>query len=482
MDRICSHTWHKVLCALWAGVFFPHLLLSQLLLDGEDRLRPAFHEGRRAALRALLPEGSAALIFSQPAHRVTSNVYDPYRAQKDIIYLSGHRGPNSLLMVFKEPQVLNIRNEKKPYKALVFAQECKPGMARFEKECKDVDQLRKQLEIEVLSAELFASFSFPEGLQTLFLLPLPRTHPKEPSMAKTSLHALVEQYEEKIKATGINENKKALRGHLNSLREIKTPEEIHLMRRAVYISEQGHIEAMKSAHKAMTERELQGVHEFVHRKYQATTEGYAPIVARGDHGLILHYARGESILGAHLVLMDVGAQYQGYTADITRTIPATGRFSKEQRAIYEAVLKTQKEVIAACTVGTALPVLSQKNMELLGQALIRLGIIKEKKEARYYMPHGVTHHIGLYVHDSYRSAELKEGMIITIEPGLYIPKGSPCAEKWWGIAVRIEDNILITKEGPEVLSTVAPKDPERIERLMRKKSALSRYRPPSFPE
>lgn len=465
--------------ALWVYIFLPHQLPSQHLIDEDDHLLPAFRAKRMAHLRTLLPEASVAFIFSGPLHYKTSNIYYPYDPQKDLLYLSGHKAPNSVLVLFKVPQILSDGTR---HDEILFIQTCKSKIAFFEKGCLKTDVVERDLGIEkVLPAEAFADFSLPPSTKTVLSLSLPYTYPTS-SIAETPLHMLLEQYREKIKKTGVQWNDTSLREMLSKMREIKTAEEIYLIKRAVHISAQGHIEAIKVLHAGMTECELQGVHEFVHKKYQSELEGYDPIVAGGQNGCILHYSQGIDKLGSGLVLMDVGAQYRGYTADITRTVPVSGRFSKEQLRLYAAVQRAQKEAITVCEVGRQIADINRTCRRLINESLSALGIIESPETPHTYFPHGATHHIGLYVHDVSHSKVFKAGMILTVEPGIYIPAGSPCEKKWWGIAIRIEDDILITEAGPVVLSAAVPKAPAAIEQLMQQKSLLSDYTLPALPE
>jgi Xaa-Pro aminopeptidase len=214
----------------------------------------------------------------------------------------------------------------------------------------------------------------------------------------------------------------------------------------------------------MSESELTGIFHYVHKRYGAMDEGYPPIVGAGGNGCILHYIENNATkVDNQLVLMDVGSEYHGYSADITRTVPANGKFSPEQKAIYQLVYKAQEEVFKIVKEGTPFRDLNVKTTEVLAQGLLELGIIKDKKDVSQYYIHGVSHHLGLDVHDKNISPILKENMVITVEPGIYIPKGSPCDPKWWDIAVRIEDDLLIGKYGNENLSVSAPRKVEEIE-------------------
>ena len=268
---------------------------------------------------------------------------------------------------------------------------------------------------------------------------------------------------------------------MKDLREIKTNDEILLLRKAIAISVIGQVEVMKAIKPKMSEREIQGIHEFVYRKYGAADQGYPSIVGSGENGCVLHYVENEKKeLNNELVLMDLGAEYYGYTADVTRTIPANGKFSKEQRALYEIVYEAQEKAIQSATVGTSFDSLYKLSYDIVAAGLIRLNIIDEISQARMYFPHGLSHHIGLDVHDPGNYKDLCTNMVITIEPGIYIPAGSPCDPKWWNIGIRIEDDILITENGPVNLSEEAPRKWNEVESMMKKKSALEAFKLPEI--
>ena len=260
------------------------------------------------------------------------------------------------------------------------------------------------------------------------------------------------------------------------MREIKSKSEIHLLKKAVAISVVGQIEVMKAMYPGMSEREIQGIHEFVYRKYGAPHQGYPSIVGAGENGCVLHYIENEKEdIQNQLVLMDLGAEFYGYTADVTRTIPANGEFSAEQKALYQIVYDSQEAAIQAARVGISFRELYQLSYNVVAKGLIELGIISEPGEARRYYPHGLSHHIGLDVHDSGNYGNLEADMVITIEPGIYIPENSPCDPKWWNIGIRIEDDILVQADGPVNLSAAAPRDWQGIEALMREESALQDF-------
>ena len=268
---------------------------------------------------------------------------------------------------------------------------------------------------------------------------------------------------------------------MGDLREIKAPFELKQLKRAIEISAIGQVEVMKALHPGMSEREVQGIHEYVFKKYGAAYEGYPSIVGAGNNACVLHYIENsDDPSETDLMLMDLGAEYEGYTADVTRTLPVKGTFSAEQRLLYQIVYDAQEAGIAKSLVGATTSEVTKATQEVVTKGLMDLGIISEPSEFRRYYPHGAAHHIGLDVHDLSNYGPLPENSIITVEPGIYIPNDSPCDPKWWGIGIRIEDDILITKEGPVNLSAGAPRAWEEIEKMMAQPSPLDGFTLPEL--
>ena len=266
-----------------------------------------------------------------------------------------------------------------------------------------------------------------------------------------------------------------------SLREKKLPEELRLLKKAIQISAQGQIEVMKAINPEMTEREVQGIHQLVYKKYGAAHEGYPSIVGAGDNACVLHYITNDKTdLKNQLILMDLGAEYNGYTADVTRTIPVSGKFSPEQKALYQIVYDAQNAGIKAAQKGASFRAIGEACNKVVQKGLMDLGLIKDPQEYRRYLPHGVAHHIGLDVHDPGLYQNLDTNMVITVEPGIYVPQGSPCDPKWWDIGIRIEDDILITENGPVNLSAAAPRAWDEIEKLMAEESPLNDFKLPTL--
>jgi Xaa-Pro aminopeptidase len=284
-----------------------------------------------------------------------------------------------------------------------------------------------------------------------------------------------------VKTKTVNVDNKTLNRLMAGLREIKSPEEMKLLTKAIRISTMAQREVMKAMHPGMSETEIQGLHEYVYKKYGSEYEGYPSIVGAGNNGCVLHYVENNKTkVDNDLVLMDVGAEYHGYTADVTRTIPANGKFTPEQKAIYDLVYNAQEAGIAASVIGNTLRSPDVAARKVVNEGLIALGIAKDDNDARQYFPHGTSHHIGLDVHDLNLWGLFQANMVITVEPGIYIPEGSPCDKKWWGIAVRIEDDVLITENGPVLLSFEAPRKSDEIEALMKESSVLDGFKLPKL--
>ncbi len=267
---------------------------------------------------------------------------------------------------------------------------------------------------------------------------------------------------------------------IDEQRLIKSSAEIALMRQAARISAKAHLNVMRACKPNKKEYELEGV--FIQECYKEGCRemAYTPIVAGGGNACTLHYIRNDQPLKAgELVLVDAGCEYQYYAADITRTIPINGEFSKDQKLIYECVLKAQICAIQAIKPGITWDRLQEIIVKVLVEGLVSLGIlhgdvetlVQEKAYKRFYM-HSSGHWLGLDVHDvgEYKIEgewrPLVAGMVLTVEPGLYIWPAENVDKRWWGIGVRIEDDVLVTDTSFEVLSQDVPKTVKEIEQLM----------------
>jgi Xaa-Pro aminopeptidase len=227
----------------------------------------------------------------------------------------------------------------------------------------------------------------------------------------------------------------------------------------------------------MKEYQAQAVAEYIFKKEGSEYVGYPSIVGGGENSCILHYETNRKKLEAgNLLVIDAGAEYHGYTADVTRTLPVNGVFSPEEKAIYNIVLEAQEAGIKACKQGVEFRATHKATVAIVQKRLKELGIIKESNDFMKYFFHGTSHYLGLDVHDAGNYGKLAPGNIITVEPGIYIPAGSDCDPKWWNIGVRIEDDVLITGGEPEVLSGKLPKKTEEIETLMKEESLFNKIK------
>ena len=268
---------------------------------------------------------------------------------------------------------------------------------------------------------------------------------------------------------------------LAELRLIKSAAEIKLMRKAADISAEAHCRAMRFCQPGQYEYQLQAEIEHQFMTSGATGPAYTSIVGGGKNACILHYIENQSALkSGDLVLIDAGCEYQNYAADITRTFPINGKFSTAQAAIYDIVLAAQTAAINCITPGVTYDQANKATIEVITQGLVELGILKgdvdqliaEGAYREFYM-HSVSHWLGMDVHDvgDYKINNqwrvYEAGMLLTIEPGIYIAADNQNVDKKWrGIAVRIEDDILVTKAGREVLTDGVPKQRDQIESLM----------------
>jgi len=255
---------------------------------------------------------------------------------------------------------------------------------------------------------------------------------------------------------------------LSQMRKIKNEDEIRLIQKAVDISIEGHKALIKTAKPGLTEYQLQAEMEYQFMKSGAETTAYGSIVGSGTNSCYLHYQDNrDTINDGDMILFDCGAKYNGYCSDITRTIPANGVFSIEQRIIYDIVLEAMDSALIQCKPGNKFSNIHEKAKELISEKLLELSIITKIEDYEEYFPHGTSHSIGLNVHDTGFEDLLQPGNVLTIEPGIYIPAGSTCDERWWNIGIRIEDDVVITETGFINLSEKLPRNPEEIEEMMK---------------
>jgi Xaa-Pro aminopeptidase len=508
-----------------------------------DFLDKEFHRQRRETLRRQLPAHSVAVFFSNPIRNRANDVDFHFHQDPDFYYLTGYREPNAVLLIFSDQLMLNgvateevlfaqPRNpERESWTGKRLGEEGvkqhlgithalpATSFAGFKLDTAAFEQIlfmdlphdlrndpRDKADLYDLVAQFRQkvgvapgqSFDHQQAYQIIKLYDaqagdkvqqeVQRQMAANPALADNPfLKRYVAAKDAPTRAAVVASlpkeklNLSALEDILAEMREVKTPQELKLLRKAVAMSAIGQVEVMKAMRPNMSETEVQGIHEFVYKKYGAEYEGYPSIVGAGNNGCILHYIENEKPkLGNDLVLMDLGAEYHGYTADVTRTVPANGKFSPEQKQIYELVYAAQEAGFKACKVGNPFNATNEAAQSVLAAGLVKLGIIQKPEDARRYTMHGVSHYLGLDVHDRGTYGPFKANSVITVEPGIYIPEGSPCDKKWWGIGVRIEDDILITDKGWENLSAGAPRTVKEIEATMAKPSPLDNFKLPEL--
>jgi Xaa-Pro aminopeptidase len=468
-----------------------------------DYLSAQFHKERREALRKKMPKNSVAVFFGNPVRNRANDVDFVYHQDPNFYYLTGYNEPNCVLVIFSDNQT---NKEGKTYNELLYVQEKNPKAEQwtgirlgvegaqktlgFENALNGKEFLKSGIDFYGFSNVLFTDFkddyrdSNREGANLYKLVTLFKSqigyNPKVETKTDSNIQNEVNKTKT-ISSKKANIDTKSINNYMASLREIKSKEEMVLLTKAVRISAMGQRETMKAMHPGMSETEIQGIHEFVYKKYGSEYEGYPSIVGAGNNGCVLHYIENSKMkVENDLVLMDLGAEYHGYTADVTRTIPANGKFSAEQKLIYDLVYEAQEAGIATVKIGNDFDAPDKAARDIITNGLLKLGIITKAEESRKYFPHGTSHHIGLDVHDPGMYNTFEKDMVLTVEPGIYIPTGSDCDKKWWGIAVRIEDDILVTDNVPVNLSADAPRKSNEIEALMAEKSALDTFNLPKL--
>jgi Xaa-Pro aminopeptidase len=430
----------------------------------KDLLTKEFHRGRREAVRAELPDGSAAVFFTNPVRNRANDVNFPFHPDPNFYYLTGYTEPNAVLIIYKEMQQLKDGKTDE----IIFVQDRNP-----DREVWDGRRLGTQGTESVLGINAalpnteFAEYDLKfQDLETVLITPLPKGA-VDSRYESTGLYKMIESFKTN---SGENVDNLELSKIMSRLRQIKTPEELVLMRKAIDITCEAQKELMRTLNPSMTEYQAQALVEFVFMKNGARGPGFPSIVGAGENSCILHYTTNRKPLTAsELMVVDIGAEYHGYTADVSRTMPVNGKFSSEQKQIYELVQRAQQAGIEVCRPGAHFRDPHKVAIEIITKGLKDLGIIKEDKDVRKYFMHGTSHYLGLDVHDPGTYELLEENMVITVEPGIYIAEGSDCDPKWWNIGVRIEDDILITATGYENLSACVPRDIDEIEKLMQEK-------------
>jgi Xaa-Pro aminopeptidase len=423
---------------------------------------------RRAQLSALARK-SAVIIASHPERVRNNDVHFPYRQDSCFFYLTGFEEPESIL-VFRPGQtpetILFVRPkdvERETWDGFRYGPEGTEREFKIDKVylISEFDKMIVSLlrPVEKIYYRLGIDHEFDQKI--LSVLGQVRSHQGRTGAGHLPLLDAWEL--------------------IGELRLKKSPYDVATMRKACEISARAHVEAMRATRPGINERELQGVLIASFLRQGAAREGYNTIVGSGDNATTLHYVfNDQECKDGDLLLIDAGAEYQYYTGDITRTFPVNGKFSAPQKRLYQGVLDLQKSLIASIKLGGQLRTLQETTIEHLTDLMIELKILTgsrsqliESLAFKKYYPHGVSHWLGMDVHDTGLHSvggeprKLEPGMAFTVEPGIYIPAHDTSAPaEYRGIGIRIEDNIVVTPTGCENLTASCPKEINELESII----------------
>lgn len=435
-------------------------------------IQPKEFAQRRKKLMEKMGAGSIALISSAPECIRTGDCEYPYRPDSEFYYLTG----------FTEPEAIAVLIPGRPQgEFILFNRKRDPA-----KEVWTGRRMGQEGVIKNYGAdEAFPIDEFPQKLtelllgQTRICFCIGR-YPAFDQQIMDAINKLTSKVRMGVVAPREFVN---LEEWLHPMRQIKSVAEIETMRQAAKISSKAHQRAMKFCKPGIFEYQLEAELQYEFYKNGSRASAYNSIVGGGENSCILHYNENNALLNdGDLVLIDAGCEFEQYASDITRIFPVNGRFTNEQRAIYELVLSAQLAGIEAAKPDNTFDAVHEASLKTLVAGLVKLGLlqgnVKNLIEEKAYMPfymHRTSHWLGLDTHDvgTYKEGDhwchLEPGMVLTVEPGIYIAANTPNVDKkWWNIGVRIEDDVLITKDGCDVLSADAPKTVHEIESLMAK--------------
>lgn len=425
------------------------------------------YSARRAHLAEAM--GAGVAIIPTSLERVRSrDSHHPYRFDSYFYYLTGFREPEAVLMLVTgdEPRSILFCRDKDPEREIWDGDRCGPQAAR---EAFGFDEAHPIAALEEMAPKLLA------GQPTVFC----------PVGADAAWDARIVAWINRLRAdarSGVAAPSEIhdVRAILDEMRLIKDPEELTLMRRAAEISAAAHRRAMHVTQPGMREYQIEAelMHEF--RRQGARAPAYLPVVAGGANACVLHYIdNGAELKAGDLLLIDAACEWEGYASDITRTFPVSGKYSGAQREVYELVLAAQRAAIGEVKPGKTWDAPHEAALKVLVRGMIDFGlcqgtvdgVIDSGDYKRFYM-HRTGHWLGLDVHDAgeyQREGKwrpLAPGMTLTVEPGFYVRPAENVPEKFWNIGVRIEDDVVVTESGCEVLTAAAPKTIAEVEALM----------------
>ncbi|AJH21758.1 MULTISPECIES: aminopeptidase P family protein [Bacillus] len=413
-------------------------------------MKSTFFAQNRERLVNTLPDESITILFAGQAPHMSADAHYKFVPNRNFYYLTGIDEPNVIFMLKKFGNSVE---------ETLFIEKSDPVMEKWDgktvskEDAEQISGIKKVVYIESFEKTM-ANTLFTENVKHLYL-DLER---REWKGTETKTLAFAKYVREQYPHVLIGN----VYPHICELRVFKTEEEIEIIKEAIAVTKEGIYNVLKHAKADVMEYELEAHFDFTLKSSGIKHHAFNTILASGKNATVLHYEDNDAqIQNGDLVLLDLGAQKDYYNADISYTFPASGTFSSRQKQIYNIVLKALKETTELIKPGLKFTALNEHTKKVLAEECKAIGLIQEDEELSKYYYHGVSHFLGLDTHDvgTYKDRVLEEGMVITIEPGLYIEEES--------IGIRIEDDILITKDGYENLSKDIIRTVEEIEEFMR---------------
>jgi len=433
----------------------PHLLKENELVK---HITVNEFKDRRTKLLESFEIGNIVVLFTPPEPMMSYDIPWHFRQNTNFYYYTGFNEPEAILVLEKTSNLDHV--------SYMFVRERNPARELWDGPRCGAENVKKYFGIDY--GYDIKNNNFDELIQLLTRKcsdKIVYTHLVQWERLLTKLHG------GQFKLYNIE-------GFLQRPRMIKSNNEIEAMKQSGEIAGQSFEETMKYIKPGMNEYEISAYFEWNIKKRGAQRMSYPPVVANGNNANTLHYISNNDLLeDGQLILMDAGCEHWGYTSDITRTFPINGHFSEAQKKIYSAVLDVNKKCIAKCVAGESIDTIHRYSIELMNEHLTRLGILHPDNPSTYvnYYPHSIGHYLGMDTHDTLDfgyGVYLEPNMIITIEPGIYVPlEDMNVPEEFRGIAIRVEDDVVIAKTGesPIVLTKSAPKEIEHIESIMNNK-------------
>lgn len=438
-----------------------------------DGISPSEFKMRRDSVMKMIGPDAAAVFYSSPERMRNGDVDFQFRQADNFYYLTGFTEPNSMLILSPKGIKVKVNDTTN-----VTTNEVLFVMAKNpEAEAWTGRRYGKEGAMKILGFQTaLNNDQFKTTFQRMLFSGIKYLYAQSVTSDVTGqlkdLLMPVINYVDNAKRYNSKIELRDPNAIVHTMRIIKSKQEIDMLRTATTISAIAHNQAMVSVEPGMYEYEVQALYEYAFQRQGAEYYGYPCINGAAENSVILHYnTNRKKIDNGDIVLSDCAAEYRGYSSDVTRSYPANGKFSKEQKEIYTIVLNSQKAAIAKIKPGVAWNDVSAAADSVIADGLFALGIIKEKEGMGFkkYYNHGLGHPVGLNVHDV-GQAMMAPGMLYTVEPGIYIPENSIGVDpKYFNIGIRIEDVILVTDNGNENLSAGSPREINEIEALMKRK-------------